>query len=675
MLLRILAAIFIHMCWMSLSAITFRDQSSTLSLINGASYKQVSASGNKITGTFKMAPGTILTTDNPLYFQDGIYSENGQELILTGTLDSSQTYSIRLNGSASARSLFDAPLRARVYVAGSNNRIEGRPGFLTPNAIQLADAATELIMATEGVFDQVLVLNGGNMVLNNDFKLGQGVALSGDGAITLGGNNIIFGATESVWTGTVNWINANNIDMAGDVRLTGEWIFSGNGTILGENNTLDLSSSGTIRIKANTTLELNNLTLNGLGTGTIFFDDNTGVLSFKNCILNLDRNYSVTSGLWSIDGPLRAVVSDKYLRFGSASQLSISSDADLEYDTLRFNDNRNVVVVGSSNPIADCGLIRNITSLPGSDFNYTGNASLSSHVGVTSLRKLNILTDSVINGAGFSIQFARLPGEPILLSAPNVSTTFQNVALKDFPITTTDARLREGSTLTLGHLTTVELGDSGTLTSTWYLSGSTVINGKGNILTLGTGGNIVLRPGASVLFDNIILDNIQGYNIRCMDDTATVSFGRVYLQQDADYTFSRGRMCICDELDLIGTATFRYASGQVSTIRANATLHVNTGTTFLYAPAVADKTLLQFEDSSAILDLHGGTLATTTTGMQLTKGTLHMSTGGVLKNFGALSSSEAIVIGDSNPAHDLTLSFDPGVILNLQSGMLHFLQG
>jgi hypothetical protein len=672
--------LFIVVCFLfqifskSAIAITFRDQSSTIELINGSTYKQSNVTANKITGTFKLSSDSSLTTDNPLYFENGIYSENGQELILTGTLDSSQTYSIRLLGSASARSLFDTSLRARIYVSGSGNRIEGRPGFLTPDAIQLADASASLVLGTEGIYDQTLVLNNGSIVLDNDFKLGQGVVFGGSGTVNLGGNNLIFGSTESLWTGTIQWINANNIDMAGDVRLTGQWIFSGDGTVLGGNNVLDLSSTGSIRIKADSRLELNNLIINGLGTGTIFFDDNTSILSFKNCVINLDSNYSVTSGLWSVDGPMKVVVNDNYLRFASSSQLAVGFDAALEYDTLRSNDNKNVIVIGSSNPIADCGLIRNVTVLPGADFNYTGNITLSAGLGVTPLRYLNILSDAVIDGAGFAIQFARQPGTPILLSEAGVSTTFQNVALKDFPVTTTDSRLRDGSRLTFGHMATVELGDSATLTSTWYFSGTTVLNGKGNILTLGSDGNIVLRPGASILFDNIILNNIHGYNISCMDDTATVTFGSVILQQDADYSFTRGALYVRDSLDLIGSATFRYASQRVSTIANNGILRVNNDTTFLYAPSIADKTLLQFADTKATLELKGGTLATTTTGMQLTVGTLHISTAGILKNFGALSNSEAIIIGDGNPAHDLTLKINAAVELNPQSGILLFMQ-
>ncbi|NDD55420.1 hypothetical protein EBZ39_16420, partial [bacterium] len=125
-------AMAVWAAFLTVSAITFRDQTSTIQLINGSSYKQSHFSANKIAGTFKISPDSSLTVDNPIYFDNGIYSENGSELILTGTLDASLTYSIRLNGDAIARSLFDSPFYTRVFVAGSNNRIEGRPQFLTP---------------------------------------------------------------------------------------------------------------------------------------------------------------------------------------------------------------------------------------------------------------------------------------------------------------------------------------------------------------------------------------------------------------------------------------------------------------------------------------------------------------------------------------------------------------
>jgi len=660
--------------YLSFSPPVLQMQTSSIDLAEGATYIPGDHPFFGWNGTLRVPFDCSVDASGSMFFRDGIYAENGSDLLLTATLDATQTYSIRLNGACSLRAQVDAPTHLRAFVLGSNNRIEGRPQFLTPNAVQLANSDAELILGTEGIFGQSIIMNGGSLVLENDFSIGQSNVLSGTGSVTLNGNNFIFGANDSVWTSTLYWTNAKNIVLGGDARLTGQWAFSGDASVVGGNNVLDITRTGTIRIKANTTVELNNLTLNGLGTGTIVFDDSTGVLSLKNCVVKMDRSYTVTSGLWSVDAPTKVVTADKILYFASSDQLAVAEGASLDYDTLGNNDNKNIFIINSDNPLADSGLIRNVTTLPGADFNYTGNSTLSAGLVVTPLRRLFFLSDTVLDGAGFSIQFARNPGIPILLSSPDTHITFQNISLKDFPVTIADVRLRSGSTLTLGHQATVELGDSATLTSTWYCSGAAVIHGNGKVLTLGTGGNIVLRPGASLLFDNITLNDVHGYNICCMDDRCTVTFGNVLLVQDGDYSFTRGKIYVRDELDLTGSATFKYASQKTSTIGSFGKLLVDRGMTFKYAPPVADKTLIQFADNTAVLELHGGTLATTTTGMQLTKGTLLVSSASTLQNQGALSSSQAVIFGDGNPSHDMILDVQPGKVLDTQSGIVFFQQ-
>ena len=658
--------------WSSVSAILFRDQSSTLRLTNGSSYYQ--AGSTAVTGTFELAFGTSINSSSmPVYFNNGIYSENGADLILTGTLDTTQSYSLRLSGNGNAKSQFDSDFRVRARISGTGNTIQGRPKFLTANAISLAGTGSQLYLGTQGDFTSNILMNNGSVLLNSDLQLGEDIVFTGSGNVTLGGNNIFFGATATTWTSTLKWINADNINLGGQARMPGNWTFQGNGTIIGGNNILDISSTGTIRIKANSNIELNNLIIKGLGTGTIYCDDNTASLTLKNCVVNLDRSYTVTSGQWIVSSPSKVITGDNYLRFLASSRLSIGAGSSLEYDTLSANDNNNVVLL-DGNPVSDCGTIVFAQKLPLGPYRFTGNVTLDTDRIVTVLRNLQIIDNLTINGAQFSLNFARRPVSPIFTIAANKKVTFTKISLKNFPVDSGSISFASGSQLALGDQTTVELGDSATLTTTWQCVGSTVVYGNGKVLTLGTNGNIVLSPGASILFDNVTLNNVHGYNIKCMDDRCTVSFGTVLWQQDNNYSFTKGKFYVRDTLELLGSSTFNYATTQTSTIASLGELKVGNGMTFKYNPPAANKRQLFLTDTLSYLTLDSGCLSVTTTGMRLTKGTLHVAGIGVLRNYGALSQSQAIIIGDGNTENDLTVKLDPSAVLDVQSGILLFNQ-
>ncbi|MBM3893180.1 hypothetical protein FJ365_02140 [Candidatus Dependentiae bacterium] len=656
--------------WNSTYAILFRDQSSTIHLTNGSSYYQ--SASNPITGTIKLSfDSSINSFSAPLYFDDGIYSENGADLILTGTLDPSQTYSIRLAGQGNAKSQFDANFRVRTRISGAGNVLEGRPKFLTSDALELAGAGTELRIGTQGDFTSSILMNNGSIILNSDLQLGEEVVLTGSGNVSLAGNNIIFGTTATTWTSTLRWVNANNINVGGQTRMPGNWTFEGSGTIIGGNNILDISSTGTIRIKANSNIELNNLVIQGLGTGTIYCDDNTASLTLKNCVINLDRSYTVTSGQWIVANPSKIITGNNFLRFLTSSQLSVDAGSSLEYDTLSANDNNNIVLL-DGNPVSNCGTIVFAQKLPLGPYRFAENITLDTDRVVTVLRNLQIVDNVTIDGAQFSLNFARHPLAPIFTIAANKKATFTNISLNNFPVDSGSISFGSDSELILGNQTTIELGDSATLTTTWQCVGATVVYGNGKVLTLGANGNIVLSPGASILFDNITLNNVHGYNIKCMDDRCTVSFGSVLWQQDNNYSFTCGKLYVRDILELLGTSTFNYATTQTSTIASLGELKIGKGMTFKYNPPTANKRQLFLTDALSYVTLDSGCLAVTTTGMRLTKGTLYVSGNGILRNNGAVSQSQGIIFGDGNPDNDLNINLAPSATLDVQSGILLF---
>jgi hypothetical protein len=526
--------------------------------------------------------------------------------------------------------------------------------------------------------------------------------------VSLQGNNIIFGTTETTWTSSIDWIHANNINLAGNMRLAGTWAFDGDATVIGNNNILDLTTWGQVRVKANSNVELNNLTLQGLGSGSLWLDDETSQLTLKNCVITLDQDYTVSAGHWVVASPSTVIVGEHYLNFLEGSMLSVADGASLSYDPLEFNDKNNIVFLDET-PVKDAGTISIVRTLPLGPYRYTTDVLLDSDTVVTVLRKLQIINSVVkqpvlvrapmkggappphedpppeepepeseaalvINGDQFSYLFARKPKSSIFTIDDDMKVVFTNISLKNFPVASDSISLGSGAKIVFDDKTTVELGDSATLTTTWQCVGQTVVYGNGKVLSLGSNGNIVLSPGASILFDNITLDGVHGYNIKCMDNRCTITFGNVLWQQDGNYSFTKGKLYVRDRLDLLGSTTFNYATSQTSTVASQAGLVVNKGMTFKYNPPLAKKNLLQFEDAKAFMKLDGATLAVTTTGMVLTHGSLRVANASVLKNQGALSNSQGVVFGDGNTAHDLTLDLAPGAILDVQSGILLFNQ-
>ena len=99
-------------------------------------------------------------------------------------------------------------------------------------------------------------------------------------------------------------------------------------------------------------------------------------------------------------------------------------------------------------------------------------------------------------------------------------------------------------------------------------------------------------------------------------------------------------------------------------------MSIGAGPTFLYAPPVDKRDLLRFIDADAQLYLNGGTFASTTTGAQLTRGTLVIDSKSFMRNDGAVSLSEGISIGNGIISDDLSLKIEPAATLEILSGLL-----
>lgn len=692
------------MAWHSLRAdIVFSDETTAFKFGSAGSFLVESSERmSKIIGSLDFADTRVnlLGATTKLYCNNATMGVgDAQSIVFTGTYDPTYTYSIVLNGAGTGLSSYQqGAIYERVTVCGNAvplPTIGGLCRFKTPNAISLSTNQADLKLELLTELSQNIVMNGGRVDLGADLLCADSVLLTGSGNIVFNGFNLSTGQKDLTWaSGTqLYFYGAKNFIFGASSALqSAAWFFYDQGStpahILGNNHTLDLTSGGALHIASGATLELSNIKIKGFEN--IVFDDATAQLILNNATIYLSASKTFDSGNFLINGPCSFVTGDKLLTFGSAAVCTVDG-ATIVYDTLGYNDNNNIRFGSVSSNLAylNGGAIKKNKALWVGDYSIPGPTSitplvLDQELYVTALRKMRITSSSSITGSGFYIQFERHPVAPIFTVDNGCVASFNNILLKDFPAQKN--RLGTNSQLIFGDGCNVELGENAVLTTTWYFDGQSVLNGNGKTLRLGTGGSLVLRPGAGVLFDNVTIKGIKNTlnggvkstNIRCMDNTATLSLGNIIWTQDSVFTMSNGHFEVLGLWDIVGSTTFCYSGTKTCTITQFGTMLVDNGMTFSYAPRVANRDLIWMENSSAILHLDGATLASTTTGLRLTRGTLIIDGICTTTNFEptqndreGIADEEAIAFGRGGILeNELSIIFNAGGTLDVLAGKL-----
>lgn len=199
------------------------------------------------------------------------------------------------------------------------------------------------------------------------------------------------------------------------------------------------------------------------------------------------------------------------------------------------------------------------------------------------------------------------------------------------------------------------------LLASLQFSGDCKINGHGTRFTFSTSGELVVRPGANLILENIEMINLSQSKIRCMADSGSITIRNSIVHLDNYYTFSSGSVCFEGDCVITGSGGFFYTSCATSTIAQDSTLMLSDNITFYYAPTCPFKNLLFYENDLATLYLDGCSIVSTRTGLQLTGGTL------VIDNHVTLSSLAL------NPAESLIL--DSSLDIRIQGGAMLDLHG
>lgn len=237
-----------------------------------------------------------------------------------------------------------------------------------------------------------------------------------------------------------------------------------------------------------------------------------------------------------------------------------------------------------------------------------------------------------------------------------------------------------GTTNWTGTNGTVRMRANVTLSGSWTFTNNCTINGRGFTLTLGPTGEIVVGNNSRLVIQDAVIHGIAGNNIRSLDNNSVIVLDNMTWQQSGDYTFTTGgllfkntvRMQPNDEL-----VNFAYQTTRTSTVNVSSRLILDSNFTFSYDPIGGSKDLLVFTDQTSLLELHGGTLHVTSTGINLTNGTIRITQNSSIASEVIIPEEgptidNGITLGNNNILNDQRVFFAPGTNLTLTQGSINY---
>lgn len=696
----------------AMSSIRFGSNNSGINLLDNATLDVVNSFTNKEGAIRQRSSSSIL--GDTIFFDLGTFEKNLSPVTITGKYhpDVSGTGTIELNGTTAAPHVFRAAPGTQVdflQIKGSQNRVEGFPLFKRP--IELFDASTTVTLAIKSILNQNIELNGGRIILEENLILADGVSLTGPGTILLNARRLEFGTQDLEVTTPLYWIGAADVYLSGKIDLKSSWTFDKDCYFNGDSTILKLSDGGSLTIRNNSSLRIRELKISGLGNGPgegrIYFEDpgtfnisppdtfSSSKLYLRRAALELTSTYTVSQGhIIAEIGSNQFITRDKNFYFERPAHLTVDG-INLFYKTRTFADNKNIRPI--SPPYNDAASPIELLQ-QGDIIHYRTFQTSQSFFSSYQDGKLNqnvylgagtpVIIESgtpTIDGQGWYYHFARQSTKLMQLNSV-FEGGLTNIVLKDF--NPQHVELPTGASLIFKDRVTIELGNDitfGTVQSTaitWTFQGTCTLDGRGKVMSLQKGGILVqdLSGAPSTLtIQDVVIDGIEDGAIQIDGCQSKIIFKDVTLKLAEDFSFSKGFFEVDGMVRIFsavdGTQVrFIYDTDCTtsSIINTASTLHFDRNVTLSYAPLSPYNTLLELTDKSSVMSLNGATLFATTTGLQLTKGTLLVDYLCLLSS-DATTLAEAIAFGDGvSVSNDLNVDIMPGGKLDIESGYLNY---
>ena len=641
-----------------------------------------------------------------ILFDTGYLQDGSTEALLTGTFNLPATLSgnkvVQLRGSLNEPAHFDAePGMAlhRIFVSGTNNLLTGQPLLAIP--IVLQDASTMLSIGIQNSLDQDITLNGGTLYLHDDLDLDARVLLNGLGTVVFNEKTLSLDPQEQALSNML-YFDSASMEMNSGVALSGKWTFSGTSYLNANEYAIDLSLGGTLAIEKGSRLYVSAGKIKGFGThagGRILFEDENAELHMIGAELELTATYTVTTGkIYAEIHDLNVVTRDRVLYFENDGKLILDGvnvfyepretgayDAIQPAYGIRVAKNENTTLPASTYVATNPGF--NVYKIRGGEI-YQYRTYLSGETGgaagfVANEFLINtgqkIISPGTFDNSGKFIHFARDVANQLILQ--NGTHHLTNVVFKDFApsvidFMSNDVRFGEGTTIEWAPKQQEELSTE------LILEKDCILDGKGQVINLATGGSIKLTGAdANVLIKDVTLKGVSGTNkLYCDNDGGTIKLQDVTLVLSDTYQFNTGSFEIIDNVKVVnGTNNDHVAfvlgiNGNFagpSTITANSTFFFDRRTGFSYAPVSGGANLLAMQNETSVLYLNGARLHSNTFGMRLLNGTLVIDHNCTVYS-DATVLNDAIRFGNGTPANNLNIEIMPGGSIDIVEGWLNY---
>ena len=158
-------------------------------------------------------------------------------------------------------------------------------------------------------------------------------------------------------------------------------------------------------------------------------------------------------------------------------------------------------------------------------------------------------------------------------------------------------------------------------------SANTIIDGQNNELLLSDDSQLIIDSNVTLTLRNLRLKT----SINSTETPAIKTFlgsqlclQNVLFDLGEKFVFENGNLFIKNDVILFGENEFVYSSTQNCFIDKDSTLIIDLDTQFTYSPYSDNRDLIVMQDNTSQIFLNGCTIASTYTGMRLTKGTLNV---------------------------------------------------
>jgi len=578
-----------------------------------------------------------------------------------------------------------------IATAGRSN-FGGTGGF--GGSLTLKDHTVTLQSSMMTPLFSNVTLNGGTYDFVSDGAFATDKTFTGSGHIRFMGTKVSFGPDETTMTSTLylQGLMSGEVDLHSKTSLSGTWTFGGRMQLNGNGNILDLNNRGVLAIRPGATLSLENIGIKGLGTGkgNINFMSDTSTLKLSNVYLELDDNFSTTIGGIVVNGP--TIVGVKNYNWTLDQNASMTVDGVtlwqdpldvINYGGIKFGSGSehnflSLVSNGTIKTASNLDIITTSTCWIQEQLDTIDHGPLDVAITTTSHyfeydiflsfdHMMTITSNTVIDGKGHTIYLAH-GASGIIQISDDCRVTFRNIVFENYDDSV--FLLGSNATVVFGNGTHLGLLKPQKITMPWMCQGEVAMYGDKTKVTINPLDEIVVLPHSTLSLHEIELCGLKQNNMRCSGLTSAIVLSDSILHIDNDFSFTSGSMMCEQEVMLTGSMTFDYASDSALTVTSDSRLRLE-GLSFSYNPSIAHRGLFALRDRSSILSLEGCTLSSSSTGMQLTKGTLMVDHKNLLFNDG-VSLSEGFIFGNGNVDDNLNIQMKPGGSFDLVTGCIDY---